>query len=98
MPALRTIKWGSPADKGKGGGVSVTSDRKLETLWLPGCNLQRLWDSDGVILTFGGGEWGNSGISDVFPPPWVLDLGVTFAKGAQPNVSTFGCDGQELEF
>lgn len=93
---LRNMKWLTPAAKGKGGGVGADSSmRSFEQLWLPGVNLQALWDSDGTVLEFGGGEWGNSGASKKLPPPWVLDLGARYVQGVKPSVDTFGCDGMQ---
>lgn len=93
-PPLRNMRWKSPADKGKGNGFGVDNSlRQHEQLWLPGCNLKLLWDSDGNTLEFGGGDWGNSGKSKILPPPWVRELGVRMMQGTNVTTQTFGCDG-----
>jgi hypothetical protein len=97
-PALRNMRWGNPGMKGKGGGTGVDgSYRSFETLWLPGVNLKKLWESDGNVFEWGGGEWGNSGVSKMYPPPWVLDLGVDWLPGAEPPTRDFGCGDLGME-
>lgn len=99
QPALRNMRFRRPKDEGKGNGHGVNAHyRHFETLWLPGISLKKLWESDGTDLVFGGGEWGNSGVSKAHPPPWVLDLGLRFEPGAEPPTSTFGCNDLELEW
>ncbi len=93
---LRNMKWRRPKDKGKGGGVGANNSfREYETLWLPGCKLKVLWDSDGKTVEFGG-KWSN-GATKLFPPPWILRLGIEFIEGADPGVTDFGCMGMEME-
>lgn len=91
----RGMKMLKPADKGKGGGLGVGGHRSFEFLWLPGIDLKRLWDSDGNDMQPGGGDWGNSGVSKMNPPPWVRKLGVEQLPGAQPQLGAYGCDGMQ---
>lgn len=96
---IRNMKWLTPASKGKGGGIGVDAGYRSshEALWLPGVDLQALWESGGNNLRLTSAEWGNSGVSRTLPPPWVLELGFRWLPGAAPGVSTFGCDGMEVE-
>ena len=91
LPPSRNISPGNSATPGDGSGKPVDAGKRaLELLWLPGINLQTLWDSGGEMITTEGATW-DDGSNMLMPPPIVARLG---ADNVPPG--TWGCTGLQL--
>lgn len=83
---LRTITFGGQKVSG--------SYTRFPFLWLPGIDLQHLWDTDGAEFRPGGTTW-SDGSSTFRPPPLIRALG--FQDLGNTNRTTWGCAPDEAQ-
>jgi hypothetical protein len=90
----RNIRKGQPGDPPSvsQGGVEDGAS-SFEFLWLPGIDLQKLWESNGQTWDVGG-TW-SDGSSQVDPPPAIWAQGMTDYSGSGQGV--WGCAPYQRE-
>jgi hypothetical protein len=87
-PPIRNVRLCAPGDPPSCSGSPVDGDfRKRELLWMPGFDLQALWNSNGKLWR-PGGQWGD-GTSKILPPPKIWALGLIDLSGS--GLSMWGC-------
>lgn len=93
---MRNIQFGDPSDPGSGDSQGADASlQNLEQLWMPGLDLQRLWDTGGAEIRIGG-TWAD-GSSKAYPPPWVLALHGDVLSADTPAPFVWGCGKYTLE-
>ena len=87
-PPLRNIRLCAPGDPPSCSRNPINGAyRKQYLLWLPEFDLQKLWDSGGLLWE-PGGTWGD-GSSKILPPPKIWALGLIDLSDA--GLGSWGC-------
>jgi hypothetical protein len=87
-PPIRNVRICAPGDPPSCSSSPVNGAyRGRELLWMPGFDLQRLWDSGGSDWK-PGGVWGD-GTTKILPPPKIWALGILDVS--ESGRSSWGC-------
>jgi hypothetical protein len=84
----RNVRLGTLENKGDRSGTPMDENQNsFELLWLPGLNLNVLWESQGETITTQGLTW-EDGSNKLMPPPVVAQLSAIGVPSGQ-----WGCSG-----